>query len=279
MAKLILLFPCDAETQATLTQMLGGPTGDDDEVTPAPINVGRDGAGDTRGAQEIPETRQGDSPVSHDNAASSWWDCTAPGAGQPARCVGSMTDLNRALVASQALKSTGAWAKASANLRQMREEKKCDALADVLDHTVNQSWKVAGVGSVESSDEGGDACEIGTVPAPALSPCAKGDAAAIQSAVVSDARRERAIEGMCPLWRDNVEFVQSQKCPEDVAAALQTVRKALTELEAMRGHIHDAFQDRCRALDSTETSLEESMRKSTTKEGCRRRMKRRRPSQ
>ena len=191
----------------------------------------------------------------------SFWAESAPDEEESTECVGTMSELNHALEASKIIKSTGAWAKATANSLQVKEEEGFEALVDLFDESMDQ-----GGGAGCSQEPHDDDCMIDASPARALSPCAKGVASDILSSVKKDPQKREAIERVCPNWQENVDFAQAQAFPDDVANALQNVQHAQADLEKMKDRILQAFDDRRQTLELYQRSLQHAKERLSEKE-------------
>ncbi|KAL9181509.1 hypothetical protein ACHAXT_010314 [Thalassiosira profunda] len=248
--------------QVTLTQMIGGPKqddADDDEDPPAASTKQEpNGTPDTAKKSNV-QGEVGSSTSPGDFL--SFWAESAPDE-EESECVGTLTELNHALEASKIIKSTGAWAKATANSLQVKEEEGFEALVDLFDESMDQG---GGTGcSQEPADD--DDCMIDTSPARALSPCAKGVASDIHSSVKKNPQKREAIERVCPNWQENVDLTQAQAFPDDVANALQNVQQAQADLEKMKDRILQAFNDRKQTLELYQRSLQHAKERLSEKE-------------
>ena len=81
----------------------------------------------------------------------------------------------------------------------------------------------------------------------------------IEASVTKDHNRMAAIERMAPNWKRDLDFAQEQTDPQDLEAALQNVRQAKIDLDAMKERILQAFLDRHQTLELYESALQSSI--------------------
>jgi len=261
------IFSREKVHQPTLTQIIRGPKDDDaDQKLPSSENnnnnliidcSGNNNFGD-RASENTPKIAQHESssPDSHDNFLSFWAD-TAP-IEDTVHSLGAMNDFNHALASFQGSKSTGKWAKATANTLQLEEDEGLDALVELFDaslenHDSNECIDCS-QNSIDNDD--GDGC---SPMAQHLSPRGKQAADQIEQSVKDDPQKKAAVERMCPNWAENIRFAHAQTDPKDLQNALQSIRQAKMDLESMKDRIMQAFLDRQQTLDLYELSIQGSV--------------------
>ena len=166
----------------------------------------------------------------------------------PMQSIGTMNDFNKSLANFEDIKRIGKWAKTTANTLQIENEEGFDALLELFDATLEQN------GSMDSDDSVGQCSLIEEQPSQ------RGEQVAREIELsVKEGPQQRAIERMCPNWKENIEFAQAQTNPVYLENALHNVREAKNDLEIMKGRILQAFFDRQQTLELYERSLQGSI--------------------
>lgn len=81
---------------------------------------------------------------------------------------------------------------------------------------------------------------------------------------VNEKKKVKAIEMVCPNWKENITFALVQKDPTTIQQALQSLREYRESIKVMTQRIQDTLERRCMALDMYETALEASAARLTT---------------
>lgn len=171
-----------------------------------------------------------------------------------------MGDFNIALAKFNGARSNGKWAKAAANSLQMENDEGFDALVELFDSSIGGKSSPGRCIHCSQNDIGdGNDNFTCLSPTGSLTPRGNRIKMEIEASVTKDHNKMAAIERMAPNWKQDVDFAQGQTDPEDLGTALQNVRKAKTDLDAMKDKILQAFLDRHQTLELYESALQSSL--------------------
>ncbi|KAL7553344.1 hypothetical protein ACHAWF_016628 [Thalassiosira exigua] len=238
--------------QPTLTQIVRGPK-DADEGEHIE-GEGIEAATKDISCQENESNEQHEANPTADHNFLQFWD-DSEHLEKATQCFGSMRDFNRAVAKSKRLKSTGGWARATANELKMEEDGAFDALVDLFDE------------SMKNGTDGLSQNSYGADESPSSSDeKAQEDAKMIKSSIEADQEQKDAIERMCPQWKENVDFVQAQTDASDLHGAMENITRATAELENMKERILQAFLDRHQTLYLYQRSLQAAIDRLPEKE-------------
>ena len=233
--------------QPTLTQIIrGSKDGDDADNNNV---VGNEAEKDTFKSEQTTT-----SPASQDDFLTFWGENQ-----DPTRCLGSMGDFNIALVKFNGARSNGQWAKAAANSLQMENDEGFDALVELFDSSIGVKSSPGRCIHCSQNDSDDDDDNFTCMSPAGLTPRGNRIKKEIEASVTKDHNRMAAIERMAPNWKRDLDFAQGQTDPQDLEAALQNVRQAKIDLDAMKERILQAFLDRHQTLELYESALQSSI--------------------